>query len=128
MNDVVDVTAVDNDRAQELKTVGWVSYVLHLIVAIGALIPGAQAGAVLLIIALIIDMVNRSQASGTWQASHFSWRIRSVVFAGLLYLLTAPLFLLLYVPGAIAWALVSIWFLYRIVKGMVAMKHSRAVG
>lgn len=128
MNDVVDVIAVDNDRAQELKTVGWVSYVLHLIVAIGALIPGAQAGAVLLIIALIIDMVNRSQASGTWQASHFSWRIRSVVFAGLLYLLTAPLFLLLYVPGAIAWALVSIWFLYRIVKGMVAMKHSRAVG
>ena len=128
MNDVVDVTAVDSDKAQELKTVGWVSYVLHLIVAIGALIPGAQAGAALLIIALIIDMVNRSQASGTWQASHFSWRIRSVVFAGLLYLLTAPLFLLLYVPGAIAWALVSIWFLYRIVKGMVAMKHSRAVG
>ncbi|MBC7705877.1 MAG: hypothetical protein H7274_18270 [Rhodoferax sp.] len=128
MNDVVDVTAVDSDKAQELKTVGWVSYVLHLIVAIGALIPGAQAGAALLIIALIIDMVNRSQASGTWQASHFSWRIRSVVFAGLWYLLTAPLFLLLYVPGAIAWALVSIWFLYRIVKGMVAMKHSRAVG
>ena len=128
MNDVIDVTAVDNDKAQKLKTVGWVSYVLHLVVAIGAIIPGAQAGAALLIVALVIDMVNRGQADGTWQASHFSWRIRSVVFAGLLYLLTAPLFLLLYVPGAIAWALVSIWFLYRIVKGMVAMKHSRAVG
>jgi uncharacterized membrane protein len=128
VNDVTDVTVIDNDKAQELKTIGWVSYVLHLIVAIGAIIPGAQAGAVLLIIALIVDMVNRGQADGTWQASHFSWRIRSVMFAGLLYLLTAPLFLLLYVPGAIAWALVSIWFLYRIVKGMVAMKHSRAVG
>ena len=127
MNDVIDVIAVDSDKARQLKTVGWVSYVLHLIVAIGAIIPGAQAGAALLIIALIIDLVNRSQADGTWQASHFSWRIRSVVFAGLLYLLTAPLFLLLYVPGAIAWALVSIWFLYRIVKGMVAMKHNRAV-
>ena len=128
MNDVIEATAVDNDKAQKLKTVGWVSYVLHLVVAIGAIIPGAQAGAALLIVALVIDMVNRSQADGTWQASHFSWRIRSVVFAGLLYLLTVPLFLLLYVPGAIAWALVSIWFLYRIVKGMVAMKHSRAVG
>ena len=128
MNDVIEATAVDNDKAQKLKTVGWVSYVLHLVVAIGAIIPGAQAGAALLIVALVIDMVNRGQADGTWQASHFSWRIRSVVFAGLLYLLTAPLFLLLYVPGAIAWALVSIWFLYRIVKGMVAMKHSRAVG
>jgi len=128
VNDVIEATAVDNDKAQKLKTVGWVSYVLHLVVAIGAIIPGAQAGAALLIVALVIDMVNRGQADGTWQASHFSWRIRSVVFAGLLYLLTAPLFLLLYVPGAIAWALVSIWFLYRIVKGMVAMKHSRAVG
>ena len=127
MNDVTDIAVADNDRAQELKTMGWVSYVLHLIVAIGAIIPGAQAGAILLIIALVLDMVNRGQADGTWQASHFSWRIRSVMFAGLLYLLTAPLFLLLYVPGAIAWALVSIWFLYRIVKGMVAMKHDRAV-
>lgn len=127
MNDVIDVTAVDSDKARQLKTVGWVSYVLHLIVAIGAIVPGAQAGAALLIIALIIDLVNRSQADGTWQASHFAWRIRSVLFAGLAYLLTAPLFLLLYVPGAIAWALISIWFLYRIVKGMVAMKNNRAV-
>ena len=127
MNDVIDVTAIDSDKAQKLKTIGWVSYVLHLIVAIGAIIPGAQAGAVLLVIALVLDMVKKPEAEGTWQASHFSWRIRSVVIAGLLYLLTAPLFLLLYFPGAIAWALVSIWFLYRIVKGMVAMNNSRAI-
>lgn len=127
MNDVMDVTAIDSDKAQKLNAVGWVSYVLHLLVAIGAIIPGAQAGAALLIIALVIDMVNRARADGTWQASHFSWRIRSVIFAGLLYLLTAPLFLLLYVPGAIAWALISLWFLYRIVKGMVAMNQSRTV-
>ena len=128
MNEVIDVTAIDSDKAQQLKTVGWVSYVLHLLVAIGAIIPGAQAGTVLLVIALVIDLVKKPEAEGTWQASHFSWRIRSVLFAGLWYLLTAPLFLLLYVPGAIAWAVVSIWFLYRIVKGMVAMNNNRAVG
>ncbi|MEO8858252.1 MAG: hypothetical protein ABI343_14820 [Burkholderiaceae bacterium] len=128
MNDVIDVEVVDNDKAQQLKTVGWVSYVLHLIVAIGAIIPGAQAGAALLVIALVIDMVKRPEAQGTWQASHFTWRIRSVLWAGVLYLVTAPLFLLLYVPGAIAWALISIWFLYRIVKGMVAMNASQPVG
>lgn len=127
MNEVIDVQTIDSDMAQQLKTVGWVSYVLHLIVAVGAVVPGAQAGTVLLVIALIIDMVKRSDAVGTWQASHFSWRIRSVVIAGLLYLLTAPLFILLYLPGAIAWALVSIWFLYRIVRGMVAMNRSQAV-
>lgn len=128
MNDVIDVETIDSDKAQNLRTVGWVSYVLHLVVAIGAVLPGAQASAVLLVIALVIDMVKKSGAAGTWQASHFSWRIRSVVIAGLLYLLTAPLFILLYVPGAIAWALISIWFLYRIVRGMLALNNSQAVG
>ena len=128
MNDVIDVETIDSDKAQNLRTVGWVSYVLHLVVAIGAVLPGAQASAVLLVIALVIDMVKKPEAAGTWQVSHFSWRIRSVVIAGLLYLLTAPLFILLYVPGAIAWALISIWFLYRIVRGMLALNNSLAVG
>ena len=128
MVDVIDVQAVDSEKAQALKTVGWISYILHLIVAVGALVPGAQAGAALLIVALVVDMVKKDEAGGTWQASHFSWRIRSVITAGLLYLLTAPLFLLLYLPGAIAWFVISIWFLYRIVRGMVAMNNSRPVG
>lgn len=128
MNDVIDVIAIDSEKAQQLKTVGWVSYVLHLIVAVAAVVPGAQVGAILLIIALIIDLVKKGEAEGTWQASHFSWRIRSVIWAGILYVLTFPLFLLLYIPGAIAWAVISIWFLYRIVRGMVAMNHSQAVG
>lgn len=128
MNDVTDVITVDSEKAQNLKTVGWISYVLHLIVAVGALIPGAQAGLVLLIIALVVDLVKKDEAAGTWQASHFSWRIRSVIWAGILYVVTFPLFLLLYLPGAIAWLVISIWFLYRIVRGMVAMNNNRPVG
>ncbi len=128
MNDVIDVNTVDSERARNLKTVGWVSYVLHLVVALGAVIPGAQAGLVLLIIALVIDLVKKDDAAGTWQASHFSWRIRSVIWAGILYVATFPLFLLLYLPGAIAWLIISIWFLYRIVRGMVAMNKNQPVG
>ena len=126
--DIVDVRAIDSEKAQSLKAVGWISYVMHLIVAIGALVPGGQFGALLLIVALVIDSVKKDEAEGTWQASHFSWRIRSVIWAGVLYVLTFPLFLLLYLPGAIAWAIISIWFLYRIVRGMVAMNNNRAVG
>ena len=128
MDEIIDVQAIDSEKAQALKTVGWISYVLHLIVAVGALVPGAQAGAVLLVVALVIDLVKKDEAIGTWQASHFSWRIRSVILAGVLYIVTFPLFLLLYLPGAIAWFVISIWFLYRIVRGMVAMNNSRAVG
>ena len=128
MTDVIDVVTTDVERARSLKTFGWVSYVLHLVVAVGAVIPGAQPGLALLLVALVLDLVKKDEAAGTWQASHFSWRIRSVLTAGLLYLLTAPLFLLLIIPGMIAWTLVSVWFLYRIVRGMVAMNGNRAVG
>jgi uncharacterized membrane protein len=115
-------------QLQSLNTVGTISYVLHLVVAVSAFIPGGQFGMTLLLVALILDMVKRSDATGTWHASHFRWRIRSVIIAGVLYLVTFPMFLLLYVPGAIAWALISIWFLYRIVTGFIAMNKGQEIG
>ena len=120
-----DIVTVQPDES--LKTWGWVSYVLHLVVAVGAVLPGAQASIVLLLIALVIDLVKRDDARGTWQQSHFSWRIRSVLWAGLLYVLTSWLWLLFLVPGWIAWTLISLWFLYRIIKGMVRMNANRAM-
>lgn len=126
MSDIIDVQS-NEQKALGLKNVGWVSYVLHLIVAVGAVLPGAQASAALLVIALVIDLVKRSDAEGTWQANHFSWRIRSVIWAGVLYVVTAPLWLLLIAPGWIAWGLISLWFLYRIVRGMLAMSRNQAV-
>lgn len=126
MNDIIDVQS-NEQKAQGLKNIGWISYALHLIVAVGAVLPGAQASALLLIIALVLDLVKRSDAQGTWQANHFSWRIRSVIWAGVLYVVTAPLWLLFFFPGWIAWGLISLWFLYRIVRGMVAMSKNQAV-
>ena len=126
-------TAVTTDQAhmqklQSLNTVGTISYVLHLIVAVGAVIPGGQFGPVLLIAALVLDMVKRSDANGTWHASHFTWRIRTVWIAGLLYLLTAPLWLLFLIPGWMAWTVISVWFLYRIVTGFIAMNKGLEIG
>ena len=94
MSDIIDVEPVDSERAQSLKTIGWVSYILHLIVAVGAVLPATQPGVALLIVALVIDLVKKSDAEGTWQASHFSWRIRTVIWAAVLYLVTLPLWLL----------------------------------
>ncbi len=126
MNDFTDVKP-NNENTDQLKTVGWISYALHLMVAVSALVPGGQWGPVLLVVALVIDMVKRSEAAGTWQESHFSWRIRSTIWAAVLYLVTAPLWFLFLLPGWIAWTIISIWFLYRIVKGMVAMNANKAV-
>jgi uncharacterized membrane protein len=116
------------EKLQSLNTVGTISYVLHLVVAVGAIIPGGQFGPVLLIAALILDMVNRDRAAGTWHASHFRWRIRTVLIAAALYLVSAPLWVLLLAPGWVAWTAISIWFLYRIVTGFVAMNQGRDIG
>lgn len=109
------------ERLQSLTTLGTVSYVLHLIVAVGALVPGGQISPVLLIVALVLDLVKRPDAEGTWHASHFRWRIRTVLIAAALYVLTAPLWFFFVVPGWLAWLAISVWFLYRIISGMVNM-------
>ena len=120
-----DIVTIEPDEG--LRTWGWISYLLHLVVAVAAVLPGAQVSIALLVVALVIDLVKRGDAANTWQESHFSWRIRSVMWAGILYLLTAPLWLLFVIPGWIAWGLISVWFLYRIVKGMVRMNAGRSV-
>ncbi len=122
MNEVIEVA---DDRQKHLRMVGNISYALHAIVAVGAVVPGFQPSILLLIAAFILDMVKRGDAVGTWQESHFRWRIRSVLWAGVLYVVTLPLFLLLFLPGMIAWVLISIWFLYRVVRGWMALSDGR---
>jgi len=123
MNQIIEL----DSRQSSLKTVGHVSYLLHLIVALGAVLPGMQASVALLIVAFVVDLVKKDSATGTWQESHFSWRIRTVLWAAGLYLVTAPLWLLLLLPGWIAWGVISIWFLYRIVRGWMNLNANVAM-
>ena len=60
IDDVIDVkvksAGVDGEKAEQLKTVGWVSYFLHLIVAVAAVVPGANVRGMV--------AMNNSQAIG----------------------------------------------------------------
>ena len=127
MSEIIDVTprTPDAQRDQSLRTIGHISYALHAVVAIGAVLPGVQGSIVLLVVAVILDLVKRDDAAGTWQASHFSWRIRSVLWAGALYVVTIPLWFLFLLPGWIAWVAISIWFLYRVIRGWLALNDRR---
>jgi len=109
------------ERLQGLNTTGVISYVLHLVVAVGALIPGGQWGPTLLVVAVVLDLVKRGDAQGTWHASHIRWRLRTVVFAMVAYALTAPLWLLFLWPGWLAWLVIGVWFVYRVVTGLVRL-------
>src|SRR4051812_44945809 len=124
MNEVVNV---EDERGRSLKNIGHISYLLHLIVAVGAVLPGIQASIGLLVIAFVLDLVKRDDAAGTWQESHFRWRIHSVLWAAGLYVVTIPLWFLFLVPGMIAWLLISIWFLYRVVRGWVNLNDNKPI-
>ena len=125
MNDIIESEPGTGRRDDSLRTVGHISYALHAIVAVSAVVPGVQASVALLLVAFILDLVKKDDARGTWQESHFKWRIRSVLWAGVLSLLTSPLFLLLFFPGLIAWIVISVWFLYRVVRGWLALNDRR---
>jgi len=121
----MNATLDSGERERSLRTIGIISYALHLVVAVGAVLPSFQPGIALLVVAFIIDLVKRDDAAGTWQESHFAWRIRSVLWAGGLYLLTLPLWFLLVLPGWIAWIAISIGFLYRIIRGWLNLNARR---
>lgn len=120
-----DISVIDGEREQSLRTIGHISYLLHAIVAVGAVLPGFQPGVLLLIAAFILDLIKQGDAQGTWQESHFRWRIRSVLWAAGLYIVTAPLWFLFVIPGWIAWCGISIWFLYRVVRGWLALNDRK---
>lgn len=130
MNNEYEVPEVAPSRPEQsmgLLRVSWVSYALHAVVAFSAAWPGAQPSVVLLFVALVIDFVKRDDARGSWHAGHFSWRIRSVLWALFWYALTAPLWVFFVFPGAVAWFVVSLWFLYRIIKGVMRLGSKQAM-
>ena len=121
------VVVLSGETESSLRTVGHISYALHAIVAVGAVLPGAQGSVLLLLVAVALDLYKRGDAQGSWQESHFRWRIRSVVFSAIAYAVTAPLWLLLIAPGWIAWGVISLWFLYRVLRGWLALNDRKAM-
>ena len=81
------------------------------------------------IIAVILNYVKRGEVRGTWLESHFRWQIRTFWY-GLLWVSLCVLFVMLTLGLGllIVWlplAIVSIWFVYRIVRGWLALAEGR---
>ena len=111
-----------------------VIYLLHAFSLLTGILGAATViGAFLVgwpsIIAVILNYLKRSDVRGTWLESHFLWQIRTFWF-GLLWVSLCVLFVImtLGIGILVAWfplGIVSIWFIYRIARGWIALNNRR---
>lgn len=116
--------AGDPSRAASLKKVCLIDYALHIA---GPLLSMG----VLSVIALIVNYIKRDDARGTIYESHMTWMIRTfwwtafwIVVAFLPTLLLSVITL-----GFLSFLFLVpvIWYLYRMIKGVLRLNDGRAM-
>jgi uncharacterized membrane protein len=107
-----------------LHAISLVTGVITTATIVGAFLTGWPS-----IIAVILNYIYRGDVRGTWLESHFRWQIRTFWF-GALWVGLCMLFVVmtLGIGILIAWlplAFVGIWFIYRILRGWLALADRR---
>ena len=100
--------------------------ILGAATVVGAFLTGWPS-----IIAVILNYVKQSEVRGTWLESHFRWQIRTFWF-GLLWVGLCVLFIIgtFGIGIVIAWIpllIVTVWFVYRTIRGWLALREGRAM-
>ena len=98
--------------ARNLTIIIYVLYALGLFIGLTA------------IAAIVMNYVKKDDMKGTLYESHFRWQIRTFWFALLWSLLSCP-FILLFGLGYVFLFVVSVWCVYRIVKGLLRLLDRR---
>ena len=116
---MTDVVVSDNPAQahDDLRVLTHVMYGLHTV-------SWFSAG-IFSVIAMILNYVKRPDLPNDFFRSHFRWQSRSFWFTLLWLLVTSPLFLLFWLPGAAAWFLIGLWYLYRFIRGWWSFVENR---
>ena len=125
-----DTGPLTTQPSDSLITTAHVVYGLHAVsVLIGATSIATVVGAFVFgipsIVAVIINYVMQSEATGTFVESHFRWQIRTFWFAALWALVAMMLFITI-IGIVVAWIValgVGLWVIYRIARGWVALAN-----
>jgi uncharacterized membrane protein len=80
----------------------------------------------LAVIALIVNYIKRSDETDDLFAAHHNYMINTFWWTMLWLLVSSPLYLLLVLPGALAWTVIGLWYLYRCIKGWLRFNDNRA--
>lgn len=117
MNDKTFLESTSPNKQDQLRQYTLIAYGLYA----ASIFVGLTS-----IAAVIMNYIKRDEVKGTWLESHFEWQIKTfwiTLIAGLIgFVLT---FVLIGIPVLLA---ASIWFIYRIVKGLVVFMDNKPIG
>jgi uncharacterized membrane protein len=128
------MNTINDNTPQSLYDWTQIIYGLHAlslvigIVSAAAIITSFLIG-VPSIIAVIMNYMKRGEVSGTWLESHFRWQIRTF-WSGVVWVALCSLFVVLTLGFGLllVWlplGILGLWFIYRIVRGWLALRDRR---
>ena len=79
----------------------------------------------LAVIALIVNYIKNSDETDALYISHHAYMIRTFWWTLLWLVVTTPLYILLVVPGLIAWFVVGAWYIYRCIRGWMRFNDNQ---
>jgi uncharacterized membrane protein len=89
--------------------------VMHVLYGLHTISPFTLLS--LSVVALIINYIKKADEHDPLYLGHHAYMIRTFWWTLLWLVVTSPLFLLLVLPGAIAWTVVGLWYVYRCIRG-----------
>ena len=99
--------------------------VMHLLYGLHTL--AWFSGGVFAVIALILNYIRRSDEFDPVYVSHHDYMIRTFWWTIAWLVLLSPLWLLLVMPGVIAYGIVWLWYLYRCIRGWLRFNSYQSV-
>ncbi len=79
----------------------------------------------LAVVALIVNYIKRSDEHDPVYSSHHNYMISTFWWTVLWLVVTSPLWLLFFFPGAVAYTIVGLWYLYRCLRGWLRFSEGR---
>lgn len=79
------------------------------------------------VVALIINYIRRGDEPDAMYVAHHGYMIRTFWWAMLWLVVLSPLWLLFFVPGAIAYTVVGLWYLYRFIRGWLRFNDGKPI-
>ncbi len=85
------------------------------------------SGGVFAVIALVINYLRRDGEADALYVAHHNYMIRTFWWTLLWLVLLSPLWLLLVLPGFVAYGIVWLWYLYRCIRGWLRFNKHQLV-